>query len=66
MPEITTVIAVARKAVQADGIDSSKLKSVIIDDYGEYSDEVKAEFVGADACIWYQTHTTMQLITITS
>jgi hypothetical protein len=54
MREITLVIALARKPVQVDGIESSKLKSVIISDYGEYPDHVKAEFAGADACIWYE------------
>lgn len=54
MDEITSVIALARKPVQVDGtLESSKLKSVIISDYGEYPDHVKAEFAGADACIWY-------------
>lgn len=52
--EITQVIALARKPVQVDErIDSSKLKSVVVRDYGEYPDHVKAEFAGADACIWY-------------
>jgi dTDP-4-dehydrorhamnose reductase len=51
--EITSVIALARKPVQIDGIDSSKLKSVVINDYGEYPDHVKAQFAEADACIWY-------------
>ena len=54
MREITSVIALARKLVQVNGIESSKLKSVIISDYGEYPDHVKAEFAGADACIWYK------------
>lgn len=54
IPEITEVIAVARKPIQLDeGVDSSKIKSVIIRDYGDYADDVKAEFTGADACIWY-------------
>ena len=57
MPEITSVIALARRPVQVDGIQSSKLKSVIISDYGEYPDHVKAEFAGADACIWYEPAT---------
>ncbi len=52
-PEITSVIALARKPVQIDGAESSKLKSVIIGDYGDYPDHVKAELAGADACIWY-------------
>ena len=56
--EITQVIALARKPVQVDdGTDSSKLKSVVVRDYGEYPDHVKAEFAGADACIWYASIT---------
>ncbi|KAJ5579582.1 uncharacterized protein N7459_005567 [Penicillium hispanicum] len=51
--EITQVIALARKSVQiGDNLDSSKLKSVVVRDYGEYSDDAKAELAGADACIW--------------
>ncbi|KAJ5910078.1 hypothetical protein N7504_004721 [Penicillium tannophilum] len=52
--EITQIIALARKPVHVeDGTDPlSKLKSVVIRDYGEYSADVKAEFAGADACIW--------------
>ncbi|KAE9364252.1 hypothetical protein N431DRAFT_388245 [Stipitochalara longipes BDJ] len=52
LSEITSVVALARKPVKVDGIHSSKLKSVIIEDYGEYPEHVKAEFAGADACIW--------------
>lgn len=54
MKEITQIIAVARKPVQvAEGSDpTSKVKSVVIRDYGEYTEEVKAEFAGADVCIW--------------
>lgn len=50
---ITQVIALARKPVEVDNANSSKLKNVTIKDYGEYSDKVKAELAGADACIWY-------------
>ncbi|KAJ5811863.1 hypothetical protein N7474_008164 [Penicillium riverlandense] len=51
--EISLVIALSRKPVQVeDDIYSSKLKSVVISDYEEYPDHVKAEFAGADACIW--------------
>ena len=52
LPEITSVIALARKPIIIDDIDTSKLKSVIIEDYGEYRQAVKADFAGADACIW--------------
>ena len=53
VPEITQVIALARKPIRIDpNVDSSKVKSIVIKDYGEYPDDVKAEFAGADACIW--------------
>ncbi|KAJ5780364.1 hypothetical protein N7457_005524 [Penicillium paradoxum] len=53
IPDITQVIALSCKPIQLDeGADSSKLKSVLIRDYGEYPDDVKAEFTGVDACIW--------------
>lgn len=56
--EITSVIALARKPVTLPekleaGADASKLKSVVVDDYGVYSKEVKQEFAGASACIWF-------------
>ncbi|KAF8206182.1 putative nucleoside-diphosphate-sugar epimerase [Mycena galopus ATCC 62051] len=41
-PSIKSVVALARKP----------LKSVVVKDYDEYSDEVRKEFAGADACIW--------------
>lgn len=54
MPEITSIVAVARKPVRVEGPDaaSSKLKSVIVQDYDQYPDDVKKEFAGASACIW--------------
>ena len=56
-PSITSVVAVARKTVSPpEGLpknDISKLKSVVVPDYGTYSEDVKKEFEGADACIWY-------------
>ena len=52
-PDITSVVALARKPVTApEGVDSSKLKSVVVENYGEYSDEVKKELSGANGCIW--------------
>jgi nucleoside-diphosphate-sugar epimerase len=54
MGQITSVVALARKPVTfEDGTDVSKLKSLVIKDYGEYPDEVKRELAGADACIWF-------------
>lgn len=57
-PDITSVVALSRKAVSAPsdvGGDSNvaKLRSVIIEDYETYPDDVRREFQGANACIWY-------------
>ncbi|KAK9785073.1 hypothetical protein SCARD494_12327 [Seiridium cardinale] len=53
LEQISSVIALARKPLKLeDGIDTSKLKNVTIKDYAEYSEDVKKEFTGADACIW--------------
>lgn len=57
-PKITSVVALARSPVAAPnallaGADPSKLRSVVIQDYEVYPDEVKKEFSGAGACIWY-------------
>ncbi|KAF7374665.1 Succinate-semialdehyde dehydrogenase [Mycena sanguinolenta] len=52
-PNIKSVVAVSRKpATPPTGLDASKLKSVGLKDYDEYSDEVKNELAGADGCIW--------------
>ncbi|KIM96698.1 hypothetical protein OIDMADRAFT_131398 [Oidiodendron maius Zn] len=54
-PDITTVIALSRTPVSPvleDGTDVSKLRNVIIKDYGDYPDSVKNDLAGADACIW--------------
>jgi nucleoside-diphosphate-sugar epimerase len=58
LPQITSVIALARQAVSVPNdldsqADVSKLQSIIIKDYNEYPDGVKEFFVDADACIWY-------------
>lgn len=58
--EITSVIALARRPVSVpdnlqDGADPSKLKSVIVEDYDHYSEDVIKEFAGSSACIWYQS-----------
>jgi uncharacterized protein YbjT (DUF2867 family) len=50
---VTEVVALARKPVAIDDSSASKLKNVVIRDYAEYPDEVKAQLAGADACIWY-------------
>ncbi|KAH8167067.1 hypothetical protein CIB48_g1178 [Xylaria polymorpha] len=57
-PQIGTIVALARSPVVAPeklpaGSDPSKLKSVVIQDYEVYPEEIKKEFSGANACIWY-------------
>ncbi|KAK4693336.1 hypothetical protein P7C71_g4045, partial [Lecanoromycetidae sp. Uapishka_2] len=57
MPKVTSVVAVARRPVSAPSnpgpdADTSKLHSVVLDDYGSYADEVTKHFASADACIW--------------
>ena len=62
IPEITSVIALARRQISppsnlGKGADTSKLESVLIKDYGTYSDEIKSRLTDADACIWYVVKT---------
>ena len=54
--DISTVIALARKPVSAldelgPDVNPSKLRSVVIDDYGTYPEDVRTELAQADACI---------------
>ncbi|KAF8313603.1 hypothetical protein DL93DRAFT_2080922 [Clavulina sp. PMI_390] len=55
-PEVTSIIALSRKPVSAPAdvseSDAARVKSVVINDYDAYPDDVKKEFVGASACIW--------------
>lgn len=54
IPEITSVVALARKPVPLpEGADAAKFKSVVVDNYGTYPADVKEEFAGANTCIWY-------------
>lgn len=57
-PAVTSVVALARRATPVPtniGSDAnvSKLKSTVCDDFENYSESVKADLAGADACIWY-------------
>lgn len=55
--DITEVIALARRPVSLpqdiEEGKASKFRSVIIEDYEVYTEEVKAQLAGADACIWW-------------
>lgn len=53
----TSVIALARRQVKVptdlgSKADTSKLQSVVLEDYGSYPEDVKKQLAGADACIW--------------
>lgn len=56
-PSITSIVAVARSSISSPegtpAASASKLKSVVVPDYGTYPEDVKKELAGADACIWY-------------
>lgn len=56
-PEFTSIVALARRPLSLPsglpaGTDSSKLQSVVVEDYSALSQDVKKHFAGADACIW--------------
>jgi hypothetical protein len=54
-PAITSLIALSRRPTPVPanaGPDVAKLKSVVCEDFENYSEAVKRELAGADACIW--------------
>ncbi|KAI1812022.1 NAD(P)-binding protein [Poronia punctata] len=61
-PEITSIIALSRKPIPIpitlttndddDDKNNDRLKNLLVEDYLNYSDDVKKEFADADACIW--------------
>ena len=57
-PGITTVIALARSHISVpDDLDPagdvSRLKTVVVEDYSTYSEDVRKELAEVDGCIWY-------------
>ncbi|GAM38574.1 nucleoside-diphosphate-sugar epimerase [Talaromyces pinophilus] len=68
-PAVTSVVALARRATPVPaniGPDAnvSKLKSAICNDFDNYSESVKADLAGADACIWLIAITPSKLRTM--
>ena len=58
LPKITSIHAIGRRPVSppsnlGPNADPSKLHSVVVENYGSYSDDVIKQLAGADACIWY-------------
>jgi hypothetical protein len=64
-PKLTSVIALTRRPIdvstlaaglKTDGeINVNKVKSVVVQDFTKYPEDVKKELADADACIWYVT-----------
>ena len=55
MPAVSSVVALSRRAVSVpEGADKNKLRNVVVEDFGSYSEDVRGEFEGAGACIWYE------------
>lgn len=50
-PTITSVIALSRRPLP-DFARNGKVKVLLLNDFTDYSDDVVAELVGADGCIW--------------
>ncbi|EEA18734.1 hypothetical protein TMatcc_010724 [Talaromyces marneffei ATCC 18224] len=56
-PAVTSVVALARRATPVPAnvsLDAnlSKLKCAVCEDFEHYSDSIKEDLAGADACIW--------------
>jgi nucleoside-diphosphate-sugar epimerase len=53
-PSITTIVGLSRREtpVPEGAPHGEKLRSVVVDDFCNYSDEAKAALEDADACIW--------------
>lgn len=55
--EITSVIALGRRAVDGELSKNGKVHVVINENMGMYPKEVLGQLKGAEACIWYgETH----------
>ncbi|OBT63707.1 hypothetical protein VE03_06186 [Pseudogymnoascus sp. 23342-1-I1] len=57
IPTITSIVALGRRTIAVPqnagpSADTSKLNPVVCDDFENYSESVKKELSGADACIW--------------
>jgi len=61
-PKVTSMIALTRRPIDVSAIAAGmgigkdvkvdKIKSVVLQDFMDYPDEVKKDLADADACIW--------------
>ena len=57
VPKITTVVALSRRPLELrEGIDTSKLTNIVLDDFDRYPEDAKKDLADADACVWYVLH----------
>ncbi len=49
---ITSIISIGRRELPASIAKDSKLKHIIVEDMGNYSESVLQQLAGAEACIW--------------
>jgi nucleoside-diphosphate-sugar epimerase len=52
-PAVTSLVALSRRKLTDPVCSDPKLKTVIVEDFTAYLDEVLEECAGAEACIWY-------------
>ena len=57
-PSVTSIVALGRRQTTLpDNLgpkaDTAKFKPVVLEDFGKYTDDVKQQLAGADACVWY-------------
>ncbi len=57
-PSITSLVALSRRKLPDSVSSDPKLRTVIMDDFTSYSDEVLEACAGAEVCIWYVVSST--------
>jgi len=51
-PTITSIVVLTRRPLPDEVRNDPKVESVIMEDFLSYSDTVKKQMAGAQACIW--------------
>jgi uncharacterized protein YbjT (DUF2867 family) len=52
-PEITSVVALTRRSLPSDVSANSKLRTIIMEDFSNWTTKVLDEIKDADAMIWF-------------
>lgn len=64
-PKITSIVALGRREILPSPDEGSKLRSIVCDNFENYSDSVKKALENADACIWYGLNSVPPYLRIT-